>query len=877
MPGFHRPCPNCKVQVHVRQKTCKYCKYQLRQLSGRPAGTTIANGFSASTSGGRPEGTTSTAGYKVGTSGGRPEGTTSTAGYKVGTSGGRPEGTTSTAGYKVGTSGGRPEGTTSTAGYKVSTSGGRPECTTSTAGYKVGTSGGRPKGTTSTAGCGVGISGGRPPGTTATAGFCASAGRPKHAPITNETQAGKSPGLAKQTGTESGYSAGVSEGQPSMAVAKKGNKLQKSTQTLIMATTNNEQNDEEWNTDSEMVNVSAGKLRKLETLITQQKKFDSKPLGKAVCWSCGRILHANVDGNRTSLVSAKGMTEAQAPASAYLKALPYDNGLTFTHISGKWYSCSTCKRGKVIPADQHVGDVLLPLPSNAPKRSDLWNLHMPDALGNLANDYEKRIVSLCGLFSTTVREVTPTQSRHVLGQVFMGHKLDRQYYGMFGFLAASEEDVKAHSKKPDSDIRILQALKWLKQNNHLYSDFYSNFETLYRYQPQSALVNPCLLEHQHIALDALLQQEAIGMIFPSSSEYFDQFPAIHDMQQPAGVQHPQKDLEDKRVLATEYLRQITTAHYGDKFLEAKVFPHIHPYGFGGWHNGCSMDFSDHVKMRLFDVRGWYARDRQYPFYKFDLMTKMRLKAYAAKTVNTAQQTEKITAGNVVSAEQGADPYSAYGKEMPNCIPGSPQYWKRFGLDLIAITQTRGLPDFFVTLTVNDAWPHIQATIRDGWGAAEKLKGIDLVEPVPNRQPAGGHPDVCVMAAEERFSWYMKKFLCNNKEGPLGKVVDCVWKKEYQKRGAVHWHMLLWIEPGTIPNDAVVAEMPRPADTNSNTAKYLRKIVRKLEMHDFCTPKCFQKAFGQISNTCKYGFPYKVPQRVEELDEENVRYLVSSTP
>ena len=494
---------------------------------------------------------------------------------------------------------------------------------------------------------------------------------------------------------------------------------------------------------------------------------------------------------------------------------------------------------------------------------------MPDALANLANDYEKRQVSLCGLFSTTIREVTPAQSRHVLGQVFMGHKLDKQYYRMFGFLAASEEDVKVHSKKPDSDIRILQALKWL---NHLYSDFYSNFETLYKYQPQSGLVKPHLLKHQHFTLDALLQQEAIGMIFPSSSEYFDQFPAIHAILQPAGMQHPRKDLEGTLAHATEYLQQITTAYYGDKFLESKVFPHIHPYGFGEWYNGCFMDFSDHVKMRLFDVRGWFARDHQYPFYKLDLMTKMRLKAYAAKIVDTAQQTDRITAGKVVSAEQGANPYSAYGKEMLNCIPGSLQYWKRFGLDLIAMTQTRGLPDFFVTFTVNDAWPHIQATIRDGWGAGGKLKEIDLAESAPNRQPAGGHPDVCVMAVEERFNWYTKNFLCNSKEAPLGNVVDYVWKKEYQKRGAVHWHMLLWIEPGTIPSDAVVAEMPRPADANSNTVKYLRKMVRKLEMHDFCTPKRFQKAFGQISKACKYGFPYKVPQQEEELDEENVHYL-----
>ena len=94
----------------------------------------------------------------------------------------------------------------------------------------------------------------------------------------------------------------------------------------------------------------------------------------------------------------------------------------------------------------------------------------------------------------------------------------------------------------------------------------------------------------------------------------------------------------------------------------------------------------------------------------------------------------------------------------------------------------------------------------------------------------------------------------------------------QKRGAVHWHMLLWMEPGTIPTDAVVAEMPQPADTNSTIGKYLRKMVRKLETHDYCTPKCFQKAFGQSSSKCKYGFPYDVPQAVKELDEENICYL-----
>ena len=105
---------------------------------------------------------------------------------------------------------------------------------------------------------------------------------------------------------------------------------------------------------------------------------------------------------------------------------------------------------------------------------------------------------------------------------------------------------------------------------------------------------------------------------------------------------------------------------------------------------------------------------------------------------------------------------------------------------------------------------------------------------------------------------MNTYLRNSKDGPLGKVVDYVWKKGYQKRGAVHWHMLLWIEPGTIPDDAVVAEILQPADTTSSIGKYLRKMVRQLETHDYCTPKCFQKAFGQVRTSASMASPMKFP-------------------
>ena len=240
---------------------------------------------------------------------------------------------------------GRPTGTTATAGFNVSLSGGRPMGTTAAAGFDVSMSGGRPIGTTAAAG--FHVSGGRPTGTTAAEGFNVSSGRPVGTTVVE------------------GYSAGVGGGRPSGAAVQGEVKHEKCVKGQALTIVNE---DEGWCTDEKMLNVSAAKLKNLENLITKEFKFDSTPLGKAVCWKCGRILCANVGTSRTYLaLPPKGMTEAEAPASAYLRALPYNNGLTFVHSNGKWYSCPTCRRGKAIPTEQHVGDVLLPPPSNAPK------------------------------------------------------------------------------------------------------------------------------------------------------------------------------------------------------------------------------------------------------------------------------------------------------------------------------------------------------------------------------------------------------------------------------------------------------------------------------------------------------------------------------
>ena len=178
----------------------------------------------------------------------------------------------------------------------------------------------------------------------------------------------------------------------------------------------------------------------------------------------------------------------------------------------------------------------------------------------------------------------------------------------------------------------------------------------------------------------------------------------------------------------------------------------------------------------------------------------------------------------------------------------------------------------MTLSAHDGWPQVQAILREGWGAVPLDTDIeDLAAKVCDRQPVGWHPEVSVLAAEKRYRWFIN--LLKSDDGPLGQIQELVVKKEYQKRGAVHWHMLVWVKPGTAPLHAVMAEVPRGPDTSDKVAAYVRKIVETMMLHKVCNPnRCLKGIYGKPLTKCKYGFPYSTPQPCRELDEDHIRYL-----
>ena len=150
-------------------------------------------------------------------------------------------------------------------------------------------------------------------------------------------------------------------------------------------------------------------------------------------FGCGYLLESTVDGAHTFLVNKpSGMSEDEAPAGAYLRAVPSCTaGFVYTERGAstkqRWYSCPYCKF-TIIPSIQHVGCVLDPSEKLKPvDECDMTEIQ------SLVKQDEHGQMSLCGLFSTTVTEASMTQYRHLQGKVNAITKLDKHYHGLWLF------------------------------------------------------------------------------------------------------------------------------------------------------------------------------------------------------------------------------------------------------------------------------------------------------------------------------------------------------------------------------------------------------------------------------------------------------------
>ena len=136
----------------------------------------------------------------------------------------------------------------------------------------------------------------------------------------------------------------------------------------------------------------------------------------------------------------------------------------------------------------------------------------------------------------------------------------------------------------------------------------------------------------------------------------------------------------------------------DPKIEEKLFPHLYPYGKGGYN--FSLQKHDvnsgekhvtHVKIRLMHADSQWRHDKLWPFFAYDWVMKHRILLYNACpriAVENENRDVSLTKEYVLSElGDGEKVHHRLGQYVPPNLPGTKKYWAKEYIDLTAFVRS----------------------------------------------------------------------------------------------------------------------------------------------------------------------------------------------
>ncbi len=215
---------------------------------------------------------------------------------------------------------------------------------------------------------------------------------------------------------------------------------------------------------------------------------------------------------------------------------------------------------------------------------------------------------------------------------------------------------------------------------------------------------------------------------------------------------------------------------------------------------------------------------------------------------------KLTAGDIRNISVNPDMINNSYMFMKQ-IRGTSAYWKDQLADLLARIKHLGIPELFLTVSVDDMnWPEMAEIMKHDMGLDYK----NLADAVKK------NPVIVALYADRRIQALIKYI----KESKVfGEVSDYICRAEFQNRGSVHYHMFWWIKDAPSPSkgssheeicayiDKVICtELPDP-----NDVEFYEK-VKSRQVHGH-TESCQTKG-----KYCKFHFPRSPCEKTKILYE-----------
>ena len=291
-----------------------------------------------------------------------------------------------------------------------------------------------------------------------------------------------------------------------------------------------------------------------------------------------------------------------------------------------------------------------------------------------------------------------------------------------------------------------------------------------------------------------------------------------------------------------------------KHLDVLCFPTLFPSGkFGeSHHRSVPISASEFAKSRLLNKDSRFRKDCQYVFF---LLWQKEMRELAAGVYNLMKGTRQhaMPVGEFMDRVSNSDQdVEANLSTVFQSVRGSKQYWYVRRSEVLCMVREFGPPTLFLTLSCAE------------YESLEISNYLRKVNDVPSSFPIGKLCTEDPISVSRKFSQKFHDFFERVilKGGVLGRVAHHFYKKEYQARGAPHYHILLWIE------DAPIAGIDEPEevlrwiqnritcripDEDSNSE--LHQLVTKYQYHK-CSGYCQRrkKVKGTYITYCRFGFP-----------------------
>ena len=292
-------------------------------------------------------------------------------------------------------------------------------------------------------------------------------------------------------------------------------------------------------------------------------------------------------------------------------------------------------------------------------------------------------------------------------------------------------------------------------------------------------------------------------------------------------------------------------------LDVLCFPTLFPSGrFGESHDRSTpISLSEYAKSRLLNKDSRFRKDSQYVFY---LLWQKEMREIAAGVYNLMKGTRQhaLPVGEFMDRVSNSDEnIEANLSTVFQSVRGSKQYWYLRRSEVLCMVREYGSPTLFLTLSCAE------------YESLEISRYLRKVNDVPDSYPIG---KLCIedpISVSRKFSQKFHDFFQTVilKGQVLGQVTHYFYKKEYQARGAPHYHIILWIDGApTVGKDEPEEVLQwiqeritcRIPDENSNPE--LHQLVNKYQRHK-CSGYCQRrkKAKGTFITYCRFGYPRQV--------------------